>query len=113
MKNRQAAIPFIFVTVMLDMVALGLIAPVLPNLILNFVNNDMTRTAIWNGIFLTDFATMQFFFSPVSGVLYDRFVRRPVLLLSTLGLGLDCVVMALGPTSSWLFGDRLVSDITR
>ena len=95
MKNRQAAIPFIFVTVMLDMVALGLIAPVLPNLILSFVNNDMTRTAIWNGIFLTVFAAMQFFFSPVIGVLSDRFGRRPVLLLSSLGLGLDYVVMAL------------------
>ncbi len=82
MRNRQAAIPFIFVTVMLDMVALGLIAPVLPNLILSFVNNDMTRTAIWNGIFLTVFAAMQFFFSPVIGVLSDRFGRRPVLLLS-------------------------------
>ena len=83
MKNRQAAIPFIFVTVMLDMVALGLIAPVLPSLILSFVNNDMTRTAIWNGIFLTVFAAMQFFFSPVIGVLSDRFGRRPVLLLSS------------------------------
>ena len=62
---------------MLDMVALGLIAPVLPNLILNFVNNDMTRTAIWNGIFLTVFAAMQFFCSPVIGVLSDRFGRRP------------------------------------
>jgi len=58
---------------MLDMVALGLIAPVLPNLILGFVNNDMARTAIWNGIFLTVFAAMQFFFSPVIGVLSDRF----------------------------------------
>src|SRR5215475_6853487 len=112
MKNRRAAIPFIFVTVMLDMVALGLIAPVLPNLILNFVNNDMTRTAIWNGIFLTVFAAMQFFFSPVIGVLSDRFGRRPVLLLSTLGLGLDYVVMALAPTLGWLFVGRLISGIT-
>jgi MFS transporter, DHA1 family, tetracycline resistance protein len=112
MRNRQAAIPFIFVTVMLDMVALGLIAPVLPNLILNFVNNDMTRTAIWNGIFLTVFAAMQFFFSPVIGVLSDRFGRRPVLLLSTLGLGLDYVVMALAPTLGWLFVGRLISGIT-
>ena len=112
MKNRQAAIPFIFVTVMLDMVALGLIAPVLPNLILSFVNNDMTRTAIWNGIFLTVFAAMQFFFSPVIGVLSDRFGRRPVLLLSSLGLGLDYVVMALAPTLSWLFVGRLISGIT-
>src|SRR5215475_10187211 len=112
MRNRQAAIPFIFVTVMLDMVALGLIAPVLPSLILNFVNNDMTRTAIWNGIFLTVFAAMQFFFSPVIGVLSDRFGRRPVLLLSSLGLGLDYVVMALAPTLGWLFVGRLISGVT-
>src|SRR6266403_2563278 len=112
MKNRQAAIPFIFVTVMLDMVALGLIAPVLPNLILGFVNNDMARTAIWNGIFLTVFAAMQFFFSPVIGVLSDRFGRRPVLLLSSLGLGLDYAVMALAPTIGWLFVGRIISGIT-
>src|SRR5213596_3237833 len=112
MKNRRAAIPFIFVTVMLDMVALGLIAPVLPNLILSFVNNDMARTAIWNGIFLTVFAAMQFFFSPVIGVLSDRFGRRPVLLLSSLGLGLDYVVMALAPTLSWLFLGRLIAGVT-
>jgi MFS transporter, DHA1 family, tetracycline resistance protein len=112
MKNRQAAIPFIFVTVMLDMVALGLIAPVLPNLILSFVNNDMTRTAIWNGVFLTVFAAMQFFFSPIIGVLSDRFGRRPVLLLSTLGLGLDYIVMALAPTLGWLFVGRIISGIT-
>jgi Arabinose efflux permease len=112
MKARPAAIAFIFVTVMLDMVALGLIAPVLPNLILSFVNNDMARTAIWNGIFLTVFAAMQFFFSPVIGVLSDRFGRRPVLLLSSLGLGLDYVVMALAPTLGWLFVGRLISGIT-
>src|ERR1044071_2994911 len=102
MKNRRAGIPFIFLTVMLDMVALGLIAPVLPNLILSFVNNDMTRTAIWNGVFLTVFAAMQFFCSPVIGVLSDRFGRRPVLLLSTLGLGLDYIVMALDRKSTRL-----------
>src|SRR5262249_16800494 len=112
MKSRQAAVPFIFVTVALDMVALGLIAPVLPKLILGFVNNDMTRTAIWNGIFLTVFAAMQFFFSPIIGVLSDRFGRRPVLLLSTLGLGLDYIVMALAPTLAWLFVGRVISGIT-
>src|SRR5207248_3423711 len=90
----------------------GLIGPVLPNLILGFVNNDMARTAIWNGIFLTVFAAMQFFCSPVIGVLSDRFGRRPVLLLSTLGLGLDYVVMALAPTLGWLFVGRLISGIT-
>src|SRR5437773_6156253 len=112
MKNRQAAIPFIFVTVMLDMVALGLIAPVLPNLILGFVNNDMARTATCNWHFLTVFAAMQFFFSPVIGVLSDRFGRSPLLLLSTHGLGLDYVFMTLAPTLGWLFVGRLISGIT-
>ena len=112
MRNRQAAIAFIFVTVMLDMLALGLIAPVLPKLVLSFLNNDMTRAANWNGIFLTVFAAMQFFFSPVIGVLSDRAGRRPVLLISSLGLGLDYVVMALAPTIGWLFLGRIISGIT-
>src|SRR5437867_7952461 len=112
MKSRQAAVIFVFVTVVLDMLALGLIAPVLPKLVLSFLNNDMKRAADWNGIFLTVFAAMQFFFSPVIGVLSDRFGRRPVLLLSSLGLGLDYVVMALAPTLAWLFVGRLISGIT-
>src|SRR5262249_31008125 len=101
-----------FVTVVLDMVALGLVAPVLPKLILGFLDNDMKRAADWNGIFLTVFAAMQFFFSPIIGVLSDRVGRRPVLLLSTLGLGLDYIVMALAPTIGWLFLGRIISGIT-
>jgi DHA1 family tetracycline resistance protein-like MFS transporter len=112
MKNRPAAVVFVFVTVMLDMLALGLVAPVLPKLILSFLENDMTRAANWNGIFLTVFALMQFFFSPVIGVLSDKFGRRPVLLLSSLGLGLDYIVMALAPTIGWLFLGRIISGIT-
>jgi DHA1 family tetracycline resistance protein-like MFS transporter len=112
MKSRQAAVVFIFITVMLDMLALGLIAPVLPKLVLSFLNDDMTRAANWNGIFLTVFAAMQFLFSPVIGVLSDRFGRRPVLLLSSLGLGLDYIVMAVAPTIGWLFLGRIISGIT-
>src|SRR5216110_1423274 len=112
MKSRKAAIIFIFVTVVLDMLALGLVAPVLPKLVLGFLNNDMKRAADWNGIFLTVFAAMQFFFSPIIGVLSDRIGRRPVLLLSSLGLGLDYIVMALAPTIGWLFLGRIISGIT-
>src|SRR5882762_10144049 len=103
MKTRRAAVVFIFVTVMLDMLALGLIAPVLPKLILDFLGGNMEVAANWNGIFGTVFAAMQFFFSPVLGVLSDKFGRRPVILLSNLGLGLDYIVMALSPTIGWLF----------
>src|SRR5207249_10293065 len=112
MKPRKAAITFIFITVMLDMLALGLIAPVLPKLILNFLGGNPTSAATWLGIFGTVFALMQFFFSPVLGVLSDRFGRRPVILLSNLGLGLDYVVMALAPTIGWLFLGRIISGIT-
>src|SRR5438046_9964700 len=77
MKSRQAAVIFVFVTVVLDMLALGLIAPVLPKLVLSFLNNDMKRAADWNGIFLTVFAAQQFLSSPVIGVLSARIGRRP------------------------------------
>src|SRR5256714_4492899 len=112
MKPRKAAITFIFITVMLDMLALGLIAPVLPKLILTFLGGNATSAATWLGVFGTVFALMQFFFSPVLGVLSDRFGRRPVLLLSSLGLGLDYIVMALAPTIGWLFVGRVISGIT-
>lgn len=111
-KSRQAAVVFILVTVMLDMLAVGLIGPVLPKLILDFLGGNMKSAADWNGIFGTVFALMQFFFSPVLGVLSDRFGRRPVILLSNLGLGLDYIVMALAPTMSWLFLGRIVAGIT-
>src|SRR5213595_1897741 len=112
MKARKAAVVFIFITVMLDMLALGLIAPVLPKLILNFLGGNATSAATWLGVFGTVFALMQFFFSPFLGVLSDRFGRRPVILLSNLGLGLDYIVMALSPTIGWLFVGRVISGIT-
>src|SRR5229473_1338879 len=112
MKSRPAAVIFIFITIMLDMLALGLIAPVLPKLILDFRGGDSVSAANWLGWFGTIFALMQFFFSPVIGVLSDRFGRRPVILLSNLGLGLDYIVMALSPTIGWLFVGRIISGIT-
>src|ERR1700726_1362600 len=112
MKPRKAAVVFIFITVTLDMLALGLIAPVLPKLILDFLGGDMKDAANWNGWFGLVFAAMQFLFSPVLGVLSDRFGRRPVILLSNLGLGLDYIVMALAPSMSWLFLGRIISGVT-
>ena len=112
MKARKAAVVFIFITVMLDMLALGLIAPVLPKLILDFRGGNAVSAATWLGWFGTIFAAMQFFFSPVLGVLSDRFGRRPVILLSNLGLGLDYIVMALSPTIGWLFVGRIISGIS-
>src|SRR5207248_3747226 len=100
------------VTVTLDILAMGLIIPVLPKLILDFLGGKMTDAATWSARFAVVFALMQFVFSPVLGVISDRFGRRPVILLSNLGLGLDYVAMALSPTLSWLFLGRIISGIT-
>src|SRR5437899_9515916 len=112
MKTRPAAVIFILVTVTLDILAMGLIIPVLPKLILDFLGGEMTDAAKWSARFAVVFALMQFFCSPLLGVLSDRFGRRPIILLSNLGLGLDYIVMAMAPTLNWLFLGRIISGIT-
>src|SRR5947207_3842120 len=112
MKTRKGAVIFIFITVTLDMLALGLIMPVLPKLVLNFLGGDAPNAAKVFCIFGTIFALMQFVFSPMLGVLSDQVGRRPGVLLSNLGLGLDYVVMALAPTIGWLFLGRIISGVT-
>ncbi len=109
---RPAAVAFIFITILLDMFALGLILPILPKLVESFVDNDTASAARIFGLFGTAWAVMQFFFSPVLGGLSDRFGRRPVVLLSNLGLALDYVLMALAPSLTWLFVGRVISGIT-
>jgi len=110
--GRHAAVAFIFVTIALDMLAMGMIAPVLPRLITDFMGGNEPRSAQILGIFGTVWAVMQFFCSPMLGSLSDRFGRRPVILLSNFGLGLDYLVMALAPTLGWLFAGRLISGVT-
>ena len=109
---RGAAVAFIFVTILLDMLALGLIIPILPKLVESFVDNDTATAAEIFGLFGTAWALMQFFFSPILGALSDRFGRRPVVLLSNFGLALDYVLMALAPSLTWLFVGRVISGIT-
>ena len=108
----RAAFIFIVVTVTLDFLAFGIIAPVLPNLIKQFEGGNMARASAVTGYFAFAWATMQFLFSPVLGAWSDRFGRRPVILISCLGLGLDYVFMALAPTLRWLFVGRIISGIT-
>ncbi|GMV21533.1 MAG: tetracycline resistance MFS efflux pump [Acidimicrobiia bacterium] len=112
MSTRRAAIAFIFITVVLDILALGIVIPVLPVLVEEFLGGDTARAATVFGLFGTVWALMQFVFAPVLGSLSDRFGRRPVILLSCLGLGLDYVLMALAPTITWLFVGRVLSGVT-
>jgi MFS transporter, DHA1 family, tetracycline resistance protein len=108
----RAAFGFIFVTVLLDMMALGVTIPVLPKLVESFLNNDTAAAARWFGLFGTVWALMQFLFSPLFGALSDRFGRRPIVLLSNFGLAFDYVLMALAPSLWWLFLGRVISGIT-
>ena len=109
---RRAAFIFVFITVLLDMLALGIVIPVLPKLVLDFLAGDTARAAEIYGVFGTVFALMQFLLSPLHGALSDRFGRRPLILISNFGLALDYVLMALAPNLWWLFVGRVVSGIT-
>src|SRR6202790_1962963 len=111
-EPRAPAFVFIFITVLLDMLALGMIIPVLPKLVVDFLGGDTARGAQIFGVFGTAWALMQFVFSPVQGALSDRFGRRPLILMSNLGLGLDYILMALAPTLMLLFVGRVISGIT-
>jgi MFS transporter, DHA1 family, tetracycline resistance protein len=110
--GRRAAAIFIFFTVTLDMLAFGIIAPVLPRLIEGFLHGDTSSAAKMLGLFGTIFAAMQFFFSPILGSLSDRFGRRPIVLLSNFGMGFDYILMAWAPALSWLFAGRVISGLT-
>jgi MFS transporter, DHA1 family, tetracycline resistance protein len=108
---RQAALAFIFVTVLIDMLAFGMIIPVLPMLVQSFAGGSAARGAEIYGVFGTAWALMQLIFSPVQGSLSDRFGRRVVILISCTGLGLDFILMALAPNIWWLLLGRVISGI--
>ncbi len=110
-RNRSA-VAFIFITAVLDVIALGIVLPVLPELVKQFMGGSTSRAAEIYGLFGSVWALMQFICSPVLGALSDRFGRRAVILTSNFGLGLDYILMALAPTLGWLFVGRLISGVT-
>lgn len=109
---RKAALIFIFITVLIDVLAFGVIIPVLPHLVQQMVGGNISTAAWWVGGFGLAFSLIQFVCSPIQGTLSDRYGRRPVILLSCLGLGLDFVFMALAPSLAWLFVGRMISAAT-
>jgi DHA1 family tetracycline resistance protein-like MFS transporter len=111
-RPRQAAIAFILITVVLDVLSLGLIIPVLQKLITELVGGNERSASYYVGLFGTLWALMQFFSSPIIGALSDQFGRRPILLVSAFGLGLDFILLALAPTLWWLLVGRVITGIT-
>ena len=112
-KNRKAAIGFIFITLLIDVTGLGLIIPVVPKLIEDLLHtNNISKVALFGGLLTFSYAIMQFLFAPVLGNLSDKYGRRPILLFSLLGFGLDYILLAFAPSIGWLFVGRIIAGIT-
>ena len=111
-SGTRAAFYFVLIAVGFDFLAFGIIAPVLPDLVRQFEGGDFGRASYVTGYFGLAWAAMQFIFSPLLGAWSDRFGRRPVILISCLGIGLDYILMAVAPSLRWLFVGRVISGIT-
>lgn len=111
LRPTKAAMAFILVTAVLDILAMGLVIPVLPSLIEAFAGSS-ANAGLWNGVLVALWAAMQFLASPVIGSLSDRFGRRPVILVSVAGMAIDWVLMALAPNLWWLAVGRMIGGVT-
>jgi MFS transporter, DHA1 family, tetracycline resistance protein len=110
--KRQAAVGFIFITLIIDVMGWGLIIPVMPKLISELKNVSINEASSYGSVLISAYAITQFIFAPIIGNLSDRFGRRPVLLASLLGFGIDYIILALSPTYGWLFAGRIIAGIT-
>ncbi len=111
-NNKKAALGFIFVTLLIDVTGLGIIIPVLPTLIRELIHGDLSTAAEYGGWLTLAYALTQFIFAPILGNLSDQYGRRPVLLFSLLGFGIDYLFLAFAPTIWWLFVGRIIAGIT-
>lgn len=112
MKNKKAAIGFIFITLLIDVIGFSIIIPVLPKLIVQMKNISVNEASRYGGFLISAFAVAQFIFSPIMGSLSDQYGRRPVLLISLLGFSIDYLILAFAPTYAWFFVGRIIAGIT-
>lgn len=111
-NNKQAALGFIFITLLIDVIGWGIIIPVIPALIEELIQGDISEAAKIGGWLTFAYAITQFIFAPFVGNLSDKFGRRPIILLSLFGFTLDYILLALAPTITWLFIGRIIAGIT-
>src|SRR5258707_8812401 len=110
--RQKPALAFIFVTLVLDILGIGLIIPILPKLVESFHGGSVTAASHPYGLLAALYSLMQFLFAPVLGSLSDRFGRRPVVLASLFGSGVDYFVLAFAPSLGWFFAGRIIAGIT-
>ncbi len=111
-NKKQAALGFIFITLLIDVTGFGIIIPVLPKLITELIHGTLSDASKYGGWLLFAYAVMQFICAPILGNLSDRYGRRPVLLFSLFGFGIDYILQGFAPTIYWLFAGRLIAGIT-
>ncbi|WP_424963062.1 TCR/Tet family MFS transporter [Ekhidna sp.] len=111
MRKKQAALIFIFATVLIDIIGIGLIIPVLPQLLMEVSGLNTSESSFIGGTLIATYAIMQFFFAPVLGGLSDQFGRRPLLLMALFGLGLDYLIIVFAPNLIWLYIARMISGV--
>jgi DHA1 family tetracycline resistance protein-like MFS transporter len=111
-NNRKPALGFIFITILLDVIGFGIIIPIIPKYISHLIGSDLSHASLYSGLLMFSFSVMQFLFSPIIGSLSDRFGRRPVLLISLFGFGLNYLILAFAPSIAWLFVGRILAGIT-
>ncbi|MEO9512941.1 MAG: TCR/Tet family MFS transporter [Flavobacteriaceae bacterium] len=112
MKTKKTALLFIFITILVDVIGIGIIIPIIPEFIMQLTGEGNHMAVIYGMWLTTAFAGMQFLFSPILGEISDRFGRKPILLLSLLGLSIDYLIHAWAPTILWLFVGRFLAGIT-
>ena len=112
MKSKKTALLFIFITILVDVIGIGIILPIIPDLIMELTGKGTADAVIYGMWLTTAFAGMQFLFSPVLGEISDRFGRRPILLMALLGLSIDYLIHAWAPSITWLFLGRFLAGIT-
>lgn len=112
LKNRSAALSFIFITILIDVIGMGVIIPVIPKLIEELTHSGLSEASSYGGWLIFAYAIMQFLCSPILGGLSDRYGRRPILLIALFGLGIDYIFMAFAPSLSWLIVGRVIAGIS-
>jgi len=110
-SNKTAAISFIFITLLIDVTGIGLIIPVVPGLIKELIQGTVSDSSLYSGWLAFSYAVMQFIFAPLLGNLSDRYGRRPILLISLFGLGIDYIFLAIAPSIGWLFLGRIIAGL--
>lgn len=110
-NKRKPALGFIFITLLLDVIGFGILIPVFPKLLEELAGSDISGASLYSGWLMFSYSIMQLIFSPILGSLSDRFGRRPVLLASLFGFGLDYLIIAFAPSVAWLFVGRILAGI--